>query len=52
MRRRRRPNSLVYSPLPQNQALLIMPHGRLATAVGPQVECIHQYSNRAISSSG
>jgi hypothetical protein len=50
--RRRRPNSLEYSPFSQNQALLIMPHGRLATAVGPQVECIRQYSNRAIGRGG
>jgi hypothetical protein len=35
----RRPNSLKCSPLSQNQVFLIMPHGRLATAVGPQVEC-------------
>jgi hypothetical protein len=37
--RRCRPNSLECSPLSQNQVLLIMPHGQLATSVGPQVEC-------------
>jgi hypothetical protein len=50
--RRRRSISLESSPLSQNQALLIMPHGRLVTVVGPQVECIHQYSNRAINGGG
>lgn len=33
------PNSLKYSLLSQNQVLLIMPHGQLATAVESQVEC-------------
>jgi hypothetical protein len=33
------PNSLKYSSLSQNQVLLIMPHGQLATAVESQIEC-------------